>query len=234
MNLQWLSLDRNLLESLPAGIFTTLSSNVEFSKLVNLESLFLGDNKFYNFPEPTLALVKLKKLSLGYNQISSIPSQVSKLINLESLFLENNTLTSVPKGKAIVFHNFPEISRLSKLEVLNLHDNKLQVAPAEISSLTSLQELYLGKNKLVAVPEQYGSLTRLQRFALDDNALTDIPGSELEPSGLIFLVEFSQLTKLEFLSLENNRLETIPIQLSSLVNLKIDKQPYLLSKNVIE
>lgn len=77
---------------------------------------------------------------------------------------------------------FLEISKLARLEVFNLHDNKLQFVPLEIASLYSLQELYLGKNKLTSVPEQFGNLTKLQRFALDDNILTDIPGSLVRTS----------------------------------------------------
>ena len=104
-----------------------------------------------------------------------------------------------------------ELSQLTNLKNLGLHDNKLTgQIPTELSQLTNLTHLNLSGNKLTGqIPTELSQLTNLKNLGLDFNELTgEIPSV------------LSQLTNLKYLSLYNNKLTgEIPTELSQLTNL---------------
>lgn len=102
----------------------------------------------------------------------------------------------------------PEISQLTNLTHLILHNNKLTAVSPEISKLTNLRKLQLNDNQLKAVPVELTQLINLQELRLDNNRLTAI------------LPEFVQLTNLRKLRLNNNKLSAIPPILAQLSNLE--------------
>uniref|UniRef100_A0A2K6S857 Podocan like 1 n=1 Tax=Saimiri boliviensis boliviensis TaxID=39432 RepID=A0A2K6S857_SAIBB len=117
----------------------------------------------------------------------------------QHLSLQNNQLQELP---------YNELSRLSGLRTLNLHNNLIssEGLPDEaFESLTQLQHIYVAQNKnnlISKVPR--GALSRqtqLRELYLQHNQLTD--------SGLD-ATTFSKLHSLEYLDLSNNQLTTVP------------------------
>ncbi|EAW84381.1 podocan like 1 [Homo sapiens] len=117
----------------------------------------------------------------------------------QHLSLQNNQLQELP---------YNELSRLSGLRTLNLHNNLIssEGLPDEaFESLTQLQHLCVAHNKnnlISKVPR--GALSRqtqLRELYLQHNQLTD--------SGLD-ATTFSKLHSLEYLDLSHNQLTTVP------------------------
>ncbi|XP_003275659.4 podocan-like protein 1 isoform X4 [Nomascus leucogenys] len=117
----------------------------------------------------------------------------------QHLSLQNNQLQELP---------YNELSRLSGLRTLNLHNNLIssEGLPDEaFESLTQLQHIYVAHNKnnlISKVPR--GALSRqtqLRELYLQHNQLTD--------SGLD-ATTFSKLHSLEYLDLSHNQLTTVP------------------------
>ncbi|XP_044804149.2 podocan-like protein 1 isoform X2 [Bubalus bubalis] len=117
----------------------------------------------------------------------------------QHLSLQNNQLQELP---------YNELSRLSGLRTLNLHNNLIssEGLPDEaFESLTQLQHIYVAHNKnnlISKVPR--GALSRqthLRELYLQHNQLTD--------SGLD-ATTFSKLHRLEYLDLSHNQLAAVP------------------------
>lgn len=121
----------------------------------------------YEMPEELWQLTGLKQLSL----VGGIRSDVTR-----------GNLSSIP----------PEIGNLTKLQILNLHNNTLSEIPPEIGELTDLEELDLSSNQLEDLPVEIWDLSNLKILKLDFNQFTSLPQ------------EISKLTKLEKLSLIGN------------------------------
>ena len=111
----------------------------------------------------------------------------------------------------------PEIGELSKLEVLELVNSKLQAPgltgriPAALGRLANLKHLNLNSNSLTgSIPPELGGLASLERLILPYNFLSgSIPA------------ELGDLEKLVDLELHANRLEgSIPAELGNLSQLR--------------
>uniref|UniRef100_A0A6I8NRN3 Podocan like 1 n=1 Tax=Ornithorhynchus anatinus TaxID=9258 RepID=A0A6I8NRN3_ORNAN len=125
------------------------------------------------------------------------PDNITKAA--QHLSLQNNQLLEIP---------YNELSRLSNLKTLNLHNNLIssEGLPDEaFESLSALQYIYLANNKnnrITWVPR--GALSRQQKLRelyLQNNNLSD---TGIDPS------TFSKLKSLEYLDLSNNQLEEVP------------------------
>ncbi|XP_012584753.1 PREDICTED: podocan-like protein 1 isoform X6 [Condylura cristata] len=117
----------------------------------------------------------------------------------QHLSLQNNQLQELP---------YNELSRLSSLRTLNLHNNLIssEGLPDEaFESLSQLQHIYIAHNKnnlISKVPR--GALshqTQLRELYLQHNQLTD---SSLDAT------TFSKLHRLEYLDLSHNQLTEVP------------------------
>ena len=106
-----------------------------------------------------------------------------------------------------------EISRLTELEWLALHDNDLTgPIPPELGNLRSLERvLWLSGNQLTGeIPAELGDLANLQTLRLDNNQLTGEMPAEL-----------GDLANLAALRLDNNQLTgQIPRELGNLAKLQ--------------
>ena len=80
INLKYLDLNSNKLESLPESI----------GNLLNLRTLCLCNNKLKSLPESIGNLLNLRTLYLSYNELKSLPKSIIRLTNLESLDLTVN------------------------------------------------------------------------------------------------------------------------------------------------
>lgn len=189
-NLVWVLLFHNQLESDKIG------ENV-FSKLRNLDRLFLDHNQLTHVP-PNLP-ESIRDLRLAHNRISKIPPGLLQgLTNLGSLQLQANAIEDVSGA----------FNGLSSLTVLDMRGNKLKKIPNSLPE--GLQQLYLEFNDIESVPARFLTvLPKLQFVRLAHNKLTD--------KGLPTDV-FNISTLLE-LDLSFNKLKKIPVVHRNLENL---------------
>lgn len=73
--------------------------------------------------------------------------------------MRENLLISLPAS----------ITKLERLERLDLGDNEIEVLPSYIGYLPSLQELWLDHNKLQRLPPEIGRLTKLTCLDVSEN-----------------------------------------------------------------
>jgi hypothetical protein len=148
-----------------------------------------------------------------------------------NLVLKNIGITSIPKT----------ICDFSRLEMLDLSENRLTRLPESFEKLTNLTHLGLNDNQFTSLPELFGELTKLQVLNLRGNQLTRLPESfgkladlqalNLRGNQLTTLPEsFGELSALRDLDLRGNQLTTLPESFGNL-NLRtlyLDDTPILL------
>lgn len=105
--LRYCNLSENNLSGLPKNM------NLRY-----LETLYLDNNNFNEFPEAITRLRKLKELSMSGNRITSISKKITYLKGLEVLNLSDNKLSELPSS----------IYRLRKLTHLILSGNNFNMA----------------------------------------------------------------------------------------------------------
>jgi hypothetical protein len=77
------------------------SLSVDLKKLANLKALYIGKNKFDNFPLIVCDIIGLETLNVVDNNFKKIPNEISKLINLKDLNLADNDWISIQEVKSI-------------------------------------------------------------------------------------------------------------------------------------
>ncbi|CAK6957405.1 fibromodulin [Scomber scombrus] len=189
-SLVWVVLFHNQLSSNKIG------KNV-FSKLKNLDRLFLDQNELTRVP-PNLPK-SITELRLGHNKISKVPSNSFEgMANLTSLKLQANDLEDIGG----VFKG------LKSLTLLDMRKNKLRKIPDNLPE--RLQQLYLEFNNIESVPAGFLTMyPKLKFIRLAHNKLTD-KGLPSNVFNISMLVE---------LDLSFNKLEKIPIVSRNLENL---------------
>ncbi|KAM3618032.1 uncharacterized protein V6R79_014329 [Siganus canaliculatus] len=189
-NLVWVVLFHNQLSSDKIG------KNV-FSKLTNLDRLFLNHNELTRVP-PNLPK-SITDLRLGQNKISKIPSNSFEgMANLTTLQIQANAIEDVGgmfKG-------------LKSLTMLDMRKNRLRKIPDNLPE--KLQQLYLEFNNIESVPGGFLTMCpKLQFVRLAHNKLTN---KGLPPN----VFNISTLIELD---LSFNKLERIPAVSRNLENL---------------
>ncbi|XP_048097455.1 fibromodulin [Alosa alosa] len=168
-----------------------------FSKLKNLQKLYLNSNSLTVIPEdlPT----SLVDLRLNNNKITKLSDDTFKdMVDLSHLNLHGNAIKEV--GGAF--------KGLDSLTVLDLSRNSLEKVPASLPQ--DLQQLYLNFNQITSVPGNFlSNYPTLRYVRLSHNLLTDngIPSSAFNTTSLLEL------------DLSHNRLERIPTISTKLENL---------------
>lgn len=133
-------------------------------------------------------------LDISACELTEVPSSafsICKVLHKKVLILHNNELrTLVPKGC--------DISTLSTLKVLDLHENKITSLPEDVGKLAALQILNVEKNRLTFLPESIGDLRLLQTLNLKGNYLNELPAS------------MGSLSSLRTLDLSENNIRQLP------------------------
>ena len=113
------------------------------------------------------------------------------LQNIAQLDLSGKALTTIPR----------EITLLTGLQQLGLHNNQITVLPQGIfAGLVQLQCLGLSKNKITVLPQNiFAGLVQLQQLDLHNNQITVLP------QGI-----FDHLNQLQKLHLQNNQISVLP------------------------
>lgn len=173
---------------------------VIFSILSVISYVFI---RIHNFP-----------LSTPNNSLSSV-SVSKKFCSAETIY---NNIEDASLNPELVcqlsisnqdFTKIPiQVYKLTKLQVLDLHSNKIETIDPEISSLTKLIHLDLGDNNIASIPSELTNLPELQIVELGFNKIKFIPE---------FILGFKNLKEL---SLNNNQLKSVPSNLKDLKSLK--------------
>ncbi|KAL9229082.1 hypothetical protein vseg_004594 [Gypsophila vaccaria] len=194
---------------------------VKLGKFTGLEQLQLSSNHFHGpIPAQLFDNKNLTILDLSSNSISgNIPTLLQELRKLEILVLSENKL----------YGEIPiNISRIRALQRFAANQNKFTgQIPAGISKY--VQNLDLSYNSFGgSIPEDLLSYPNLQLVDISNNKLVgNIPanissslfrlragGNSL--TGTLWPIKFDKLQKLQYLELQNNRLNgTIPSELGS-------------------
>lgn len=186
-NLVDMSFANNVIENVP-----------DFSKLVNLETVNLSNNKIKsienisgNIEELSIDnneltslsgvqnLSKLKILSVSNNQINSL-SELESLEELENLNINKNQIRDVsglvncPKLKYLYMDNnyianFENLSNLSSLEKYSAYNQNMAV---------EIKEKIVGENIEVPLPDLYSKLYDENSFIHQENVKTQVNGAE--------------------------------------------------------
>ncbi|MBN3277589.1 FMOD protein, partial [Polyodon spathula] len=200
--LVWIMLHRNQLTVDKIG-------KTVFSKLQNLDRLYLDHNNLTRVPTPLPR--SLSDLRLSNNKINKIqPNTFEELENLTSLLLNNNQIPDI--GTAL--------KGLKSLSLLDLSNNKLKNLPGNLPG--RLHQLYLEFNKINNIPDDYfRKFPKLQYLRLSNNKLTDegIPSNTFNITSLIELdLSYNRLqkipsvnTNLEHLYLQANEIKEFSI-----------------------
>jgi Leucine-rich repeat (LRR) protein len=178
-----------------------LPESVCVTSVGNVREILAGFNFFTRLP-PNLAVFKnLETLRLDGNLIvnlDDITPILGSMSALTELGLNGNSLESLP-------NDFPvAVSRLEKLDLAN---NRIRRLPATIGHMVHLEELNMMGNPLSAIPDSFGQLCMLE--ALDSSCceLTQLPD------------DFTKLTRLMELNLSMNALEVLPSTMGNLTRL---------------
>lgn len=179
-----------------------------FDMLTQLQVLNLRQSNLSGTIPPSLSsgLHSLKVIDLSRNYFTGglVPRLFSNLSLLEILDLSQNPFQhgTIPLG----------ITHLKNLKVLDLQDtNLIGVIPNSIGNLSSLTELHLSWNSFIGgLPWSVNNLTHLTVLNCPDSGL----------SGRI--PSFASLTRLEEVSLSNNKLTGKSLQ-SLFCNNRIDE-----------
>ncbi|GAB4861718.1 hypothetical protein Ancab_036971 [Ancistrocladus abbreviatus] len=110
-----------------------------------LSMLLLQDNPFYLSHHNSLffkCMINLKVLDLSHTGLSFLPDSLPNLSNLHALFLRN----------CLNLSDFPCLSDLNRLNVLDLSGTQLQQWPKDMDMLTKLRRLDLTQAKLDIFP----------------------------------------------------------------------------------
>uniref|UniRef100_UPI00398E4F79 fibromodulin a n=1 Tax=Pristiophorus japonicus TaxID=55135 RepID=UPI00398E4F79 len=188
--LVWVVLHRNKISSEKIG------KNV-FSKLRNLERIYLGHNNLTSIPSPLPR--SLRELRAAGNKISKVqPSALEGLDNLTMLLLNDNQLEDIGGS----------LKALKSLSFLELSNNHLKKLPDGLPD--SLHQLYLDFNHISTIPNEYfRQFPKLQYARISNNELSD-KGIPLNTFNVSSLIE---------LDLSHNKLQTIPPVNENLENL---------------
>jgi len=136
-------------------------------------------------------------LELSGYSLPGLPKIVAERINfVQKLDLSLNKLSA-----------FPDLSRFSVLEELDLTGNMLSELPEEIGTATTLRVLYLNGNVLKSLPHGIGKLEALEKLVINNNELVEIPK------------EIGRLSMLETLSFSGNPISTLPDSIGAMKNL---------------
>ena len=160
----------------------------------NINCLLINGSSLENIPNLSGLNNLAALIVLGCPNLSYFGG-LSNLSSLVSLSIEETGLTVVP-----------DLSGLSSLESLLIHDNESLTTVPSLSGLSSLESLRISENESLTTVPSLSGLTNLTSLVFGDNSLISIPN-------------LSGLTNLESLTVNEGLLTSVP-NLSELTNLK--------------
>lgn len=163
-------------------------SHVESLDLVNTPWTPAAQTFLNNFK-------RLQRLRISDAALGELPEGLGDMAGLTQLRLRGNRIRLTPQS-------VEELGRLSQLEVLDLAQNPLELAP-DFSTMAHLKYVFLNGTGLEHWPAGLREQADLQELNLRDNHLRSIPLEHLEPAP----EHFEKVIKLnQAISLMGNRL----------------------------
>lgn len=176
---------------------------------VRVKNLFLGNNKFTEFPDLSM-FTNLEILEINYNKISKIENLPESLLELAC---QDNLLNSISYGKTKLQRLNCKNNKLMELDLLKLKNanvidcsyNKLY---GSIKNLSNLTHLYCGNNYIVSVSEcsnlvyldckenpivSIETCNKLEHLVCSGTKLTKIPDCQMLQSIECFKTNISSL-----------------------------------------
>ncbi|TGZ69387.1 hypothetical protein CRM22_003779 [Opisthorchis felineus] len=176
-----------------------------FSNLESLLILQLDSNDFDHIPSQLFKCVSLVELSMQGNKIMGVlPKELGQLVNLKALNIAYNYFTTLTDA----------LSKLEKLEYLNLNGNNMRTFHISLRNLQQLQEISFAGCGISDVPDDIGFLKNLMILNLSGNRIKGFP------------TDNNNLTKLSAVSLSKNALSVVPKLICDLQNLVVLELPY--------
>ncbi|XP_046398951.1 leucine-rich repeat-containing protein 57 [Ischnura elegans] len=163
-NLKHLTLDKNVLRTLPDSI----------GELTKLETLSVRDNDLVRLPQNLSLLKNLKEAHFSGNKLQDFPLVLCGLRHLDMLDLSRNSITKVPDD--------PVLSTLHVVE-LNLNQNQISELSEHLANCPRLRTLRLEENclPLSAIPRSLLDSSGISMLAIEGNlfapkSLMDVEG----------------------------------------------------------
>jgi Leucine-rich repeat (LRR) protein len=184
----------------------------ELSKIPHLEKATLNNINLTEVPASIGILKQIRILEFQENPIVKISSEIGSLENLEELHV--GTRSSIFKCGLKTLPS--ELSKCTKLKILDLKMSDIETLPASFSALENLEYIDLSWNKLLKFPDFLAKLSKVRHLDVSRNAIGAFP-TQLGVLG----------TSLETLLFEGNfygkyteKLNRIPLSITTLTNLK--------------
>ncbi len=214
-------------------------------QLIQLRRLDVSDNNLTedSFPASLQRLDLLVEINANRNKIVKVPRVFKKLKSLKRLKLSENHLRSAEgfdqlKGLTLLIldHNDIETiprkfcASMKKLEFFHCAGNRVSELPSDIRHMRSLRDLDLSHNQLSTLPTELFLLPKLDVIQASGNRIVRIPTpvnrhgiqkklSAVELSeNLISQFPESLLTMAHKISLNNNKLRTIPVKVLKILS----------------
>ncbi|KER33405.1 hypothetical protein T265_12619 [Opisthorchis viverrini] len=176
-----------------------------FSSLKSLLVLQLDSNHFDHIPSQLFKCVSLVELSMQDNKIMGVlPKELSQLVNLRALNIAYNYFTTLTDA----------LTKLEKLEYLNLNGNSMRNVDISLRTLQQLQEISFAGCGMSSVPDDIGCLKNLMILNLSGNRIKGFPKDN------------TNLSKLSAISLSKNAFSVVPRWICDLRNLVVLELPY--------
>lgn len=185
-------------------------------KLLNIHGVEQGKHaKLTKLPNELCQITNLEGINASWNNIRQIRTGVIP-IRLTYIYLSGNNLDVVPEG----------ILTLKNLEALHLSYNNIQEVPH--FNMPNLSILSLDHNQIKTFSD-YSYLKKLNHLCLSFNKIAKIPDGTI-PNRMVFLsisnnrlkiipLEILKLKKLEGLNLRNNKITKIPLEIKNMSSL---------------
>ncbi|CAG8556254.1 13187_t:CDS:10 [Ambispora gerdemannii] len=202
--LRKLILKKNKLKEIPGLALSGMSRLEELEVNENqLEKIFGGlDGTPVNLPY-------LKRLDLRQNRLEALDEEQEA-----TLFKPSISLPAL-KELLISFNRIESLGPLlhttTKLEILDIADNKFKEIPEGLTALKMLKRLDLGNNGLRVLPAELGLLTSLDLLVWEGNPLRNAPKGSKSTTALLKTLR----DRLSLVDLDNMNRPTIPEHIPS-------------------
>ena len=136
---------------------------LEWANMLNKKGLILSHNSIHRITEKvfTEPMDRLMLLDLSFNNIKYLSASISNLSYLIELDLTDNKLDSLP-----------DLSKLQRLQVLSVKQNRFLKFPETITQVHSLRKLDISNNNIAELPQNFSHLLRLKVFEFSSNPIT--------------------------------------------------------------
>lgn len=196
----------------------------QISKLKSLRKIGWGNSELTQLPfEQLKGVPTLEYLDISNTALNIIPNNLCEILpNLKGLDLERTSI-----GNSAI----TAISKLKKLEYLNLKWTKLDCIDAQINSLEELKYLDCSETSIDSIPTSISGMcklqvlnlnyTRINRLPVDLCELSDLVVLELENTAVTKLPhDIGKLENLQKFNISDTMIKVLPDSMRSLKNLK--------------